>query len=382
MSPRPFNPMQRAREFTRTPNPRRMQLSATQEIMRLRRQMRQVADLAVQPDASTSVEILNELPEPTAEDVGREIILMLPGETTVSRYSGIQLSDNSFDWLLLGVSGDAPSGGGGGLTFTFNAHLTGFAGGLDGIVNTGDVSSGIIHGMHTGAGNNPRFNKATGATTIEFAGIPASGFVFDNTGDRYVADPANSRVRRYSSLASLEQTTPTARNYQRLAHLSGSANLYASAGTEGTLLRLTMTTLAIAATIATPGNSPDGVAVDSAGNVYVALWGNHTVRKYSSAGTLLATLGTAGTASAADGQFNAPRGMAIDSGDRLYVADTGNNRVQVFNVALTTPAFLAKFGTSGSGNGQFTAPRDVSVIGADVAVADYGNARVSRWIRT
>ena len=80
-------------------------------------------------------------------------------------------------------------------------------------------------------------------------------------------------------------------------------------------------------------NGPDGVAVDSAGNVYVADAFNDTIRKVTPVGTnwVVTTLaGLAGHAGSADGtnsaaRFNYPAGVAVDSAGNLYVADYWNN---------------------------------------------------------
>jgi sugar lactone lactonase YvrE len=67
---------------------------------------------------------------------------------------------------------------------------------------------------------------------------------------------------------------------------------------------------------------PDGVAVDSAGNVYVADTSNHTIRKVTAAGVVTTLAGTAGTAGSADGtgaaaRFHFPDGVAVDRRDLL-----------------------------------------------------------------
>ncbi|HEY6047020.1 MAG TPA: PxKF domain-containing protein, partial [Pyrinomonadaceae bacterium] len=114
-----------------------------------------------------------------------------------------------------------------------------------------------------------------------------------------------------------------------------------------------------------------GIAVDSSGNIYVADFAAHVVRKFSSTGTSIGTIGSNGSG---DGQFSFPAGLAIDSANNLYVADSGNNRIQKFDSAGT---FVTKWGTIGTGNGEFNSPQGVSVdnVGT-VYVADTGNNRV------
>jgi len=114
-----------------------------------------------------------------------------------------------------------------------------------------------------------------------------------------------------------------------------------------------------------------GIAVDSSGNIYVADLSASVVKKFSSTGTFIGTIGSSGSG---DGQFSSPVGIAIDSGNNLYVADSGNNRIQKFNSAGT---FVTKWGTMGSGTGQFNTPKGVAVDnGGTVYVADTGNNRV------
>ena len=101
-------------------------------------------------------------------------------------------------------------------------------------------------------------------------------------------------------------------------------------------------------------SSPQGVAVVGTGDnllVYVADTANHTIRKITSAGVVTLFAGTAGTASATPTTFNSPQGVAVNSdGTIVYVADTANNRIQKITIAAGagTAAPFAGTGTAGS----------------------------------
>ena len=124
-------------------------------------------------------------------------------------------------------------------------------------------------------------------------------------------------------------------------------------------------------------NGAGGVAVDSAGNVYVTDLGNHRIEKFTSGGSFIMSWGGNGTG---NGQFSGPEGIAIDSTDNIYIADTGNHRIQKFN---TSGTFLTKWGTNGTGDGQFDTPWGVSVDGLDdVYVADTANNRIQKFSPT
>ncbi|MEI6396038.1 MAG: cadherin-like beta sandwich domain-containing protein, partial [Verrucomicrobiota bacterium] len=134
-------------------------------------------------------------------------------------------------------------------------------------------------------------------------------------------------------------------------------------------------------------SNPRGVAVDSSTNVYVAATGSQTLVKITPAG-VVSTLAGSGVAGFADGtgaaaQFNSPRGLAVDAAGNIYVADVSNNRIRKVTPdgVVTT---LAGSGTYGFADGpgaaaQFEGPYGVVVDGSgDVYVGDTYNHRIRK----
>ena len=109
-------------------------------------------------------------------------------------------------------------------------------------------------------------------------------------------------------------------------------------------------------------NSPHGLALDAAGNLYVADNANHTIRKISPQGIVSTLAGSPDQPGSADGtgsaaRFHLPKGVAVDPAGNVYVADSGNHTVRKITPAgdVTTLAGLA--GQSGSTDGTGSAAR-------------------------
>jgi sugar lactone lactonase YvrE len=155
---------------------------------------------------------------------------------------------------------------------------------------------------------------------------------------------------------------------QRLA-VKGSGSIFVSVEGHVKKLRRDGTT---AATWANP-NGTDGIALGRGGAVYTTY--RDGVREFSAGGKVIRTWGTTGRGA---GQFRGPNGIAVDSAGNVYVADTFNHRIQKFT---PTGAFLKQWGGLGSAEGRFEAPEDVTVspAGNIYAADDSGNGRIEEF---
>ncbi len=135
---------------------------------------------------------------------------------------------------------------------------------------------------------------------------------------------------------------------------------------------------------------PDSVAADAAGNLYIAEWSNH-VRKVSPAGIISTVAGNGGSGYSGDGgsataaTLYSPSGLALDTAGSLYVADTSNHRIRTVSPAgiIITVAGTGEHGYSGDGGpaveAQLNVPEGIAqdAVG-NLYIADSNNARVRK----
>ena len=162
--------------------------------------------------------------------------------------------------------------------------------------------------------------------------------------------------------------------------LPGMINTIAGTGTAGDSGDNGMATLAQL-------NAPAAVAIGSNGDTFVADTANNVVRKISAAGTVTLVAGSGVQGASGDGaaatsaQLNGPAGVAVDVAGNLYIADTGNNKIRIVDPVSGTISTLAGTGTAGyfgdaggPAAATFNHPTGLFIAPAGVLfVADTGN---------
>lgn len=258
----------------------------------------------------------------------------------------------------------------------------------------------------TFAGAAGQIGSADGTGAAARLGDP-DGVAVDGAGNVYVADTFNSTIRKITPAGVVttlagsagltggaDGTGAAARfNLPEAVAVDGAGNVYVADTQNFTIRKITadgvVTTLAGSAGVggsadgtgaAARFNNPTSVAVDSAGNVYVADRGNATIRKITPAGVVTTFAGSAGTTGQADGagaaaRFNNPAGVAVDGAGNVYVADAFNGTIRKITPAGAVTTLAGSPGTGGSTDGTGAAARFSIVTG--VAVDGSGNVYVA-----
>ncbi|CAF1165353.1 unnamed protein product [Adineta steineri] len=137
-------------------------------------------------------------------------------------------------------------------------------------------------------------------------------------------------------------------------------------------------------TAASQLNEPYVLEFDSSNALYISDMNNNRIQKWiigSSNGTTVAGLAS-GASGSTSNTLNSPVGLALDSANNMYVSDKGNNRVMFWQSGASSGSLIAGTGSSGSANNQFNAPimidRDPST--GTLYISDGKNHRIMRYL--
>ncbi len=299
-----------------------------------------------------------------------------PAGITFVGPDGLFVSDSSGDTvqkvttagdvtLMAGSSGQAGAGNGSGAAALFN-QPGGLAATSAGVIFVADTANAMIRriaadgSVTTFAGSSASRGNADGAGTSATFSAPL-GLAIDLAGNLYVADAMNHTIRKITPAGAVST-------------LAGSAGVPGFADGTGPAALF---------------NYPAGLAVDAAGNVYVADRSNNIIRKVTPAGVVTTLAGLQGVSGADDGTgslalFNQPSGLVLDGAGNLYATDTGNSTIRKITPAgvVSTLAGLPTIGGNQDGTGSgamFNQPRALTIDSAgNLYVTDTGNATIRK----
>jgi sugar lactone lactonase YvrE len=283
-----------------------------------------------------------------------------------------------------------------------------------------DASTGLIS---TVAGNGTQGYNGDNIPATSAELYTPFGVALDSAGNLYIADDSNCRIRKVDASTGLISTvagngtagyngdnipaTSAELYYPNGVALDSAGNLYI-ADSDNRIREVNAST-GLISTVAGNGtqgyngdnipatsaelNDPSGVALDSAGNLYIADYDNHRIRKVDASTGLISTVAGNGTAgyngdniAAISAELDHPTGVALDSAGNLYVAGYFNHRIRKVNASTGLISTVAGNGTAGYNGDNIAAtsaeldyPIGVALDSAsNLYIADYFNQRIRK----
>ena len=174
-----------------------------------------------------------------------------------------------------------------------------------------EVSSGTIN---TIVGDGTQGFLGDGGPGYQAELTDVHGLAADSNGNVYIADTNNARIRIFNTTKAVVNT------FAGVSDINGNVvHGYTGDGGAATSAAL---------------SQPAGVAVDSSGNVYIADYGNYTVRKVDTKGNITTFAGTGAAGFSGDGgpankaALAQPYALAVDAAGDVYVSDLGNSNIR------------------------------------------------------
>jgi sugar lactone lactonase YvrE len=273
----------------------------------------------------------------------------------------------AYHWMIPGFpvySSSVGSSGSGNGQFK---HLAGLA---------SDGNKGHVWALDQELGRLQEFNEKgewlrNAGTAGSGAGMLSSpsGLSANNLGNVWVADTGNNRIVEFNEKGEFVETFGTNVNKTKVEAAGTEAEKNLCTAASGNVCQV-----ATAGSAAGQLKAPQGIAVTSTGNLWVADTGNNRIEKYNPSGGLLNNISGEGTE---PGKLKEPSAIAVAPDGSIWVADTGNNRIQAWNSSLT---LIHTVGKEGTGGGEFKSPAAIFAdASGNIWVGDQKNNRVEEF---
>ena len=246
-------------------------------------------------------------------------------------------------------------------------HANRFSLGLPLMLLGAVVQPAVGDDITTYAGNGIAGYAGDGGPATSAQLKPPEDVDVDSSGNIYIADTQNQRIRKVDAATGIIQTVAG----------TGSAG-YNGDGGPATSAQL---------------KAPSGVAIDSSGNIYIADTQNFRIRKVDAATGIIQTVAGTGVAGysgdggpATSAQIKNPAVVAVDASGNIYIADTLNHRIRKVDAATGIIQTVAGTGVAGySGDGgpatsaQIKNPAVVAVdASGNIYIGDTDNHRIRK----
>ncbi|MBC7554864.1 MAG: hypothetical protein H7257_12905, partial [Taibaiella sp.] len=282
------------------------------------------------------------------------------------------------------------------------------------------VQAAFAQNITTVAGTGTRSFSGDGGQATAAAIANPYGVAVDASGNIYIADLANQRIRKVNTSGVITtiagtgsagfsgdggQATAAALHDPVFVTVDGRGNVYISDVTNQRIRKVNgsgiITTVAGSGTVGFSGDGgqatnaafayPTGAVTDGIGNLYIADQSNNRIRKVDASGVVTTIAGTGSAGFSGDGgpataaTMNQPYSMAVDGSGNVYIGDRNNSRIRKVTTSgvITTVAGNGGYGYSGDGGAATAAtlnsPEGVVVDGSgNIYITDQYNARVRK----
>ena len=287
-----------------------------------------------------------------------------PGTNSVISTSSSSWTGTANDSWLHFAPGYSSGSGHNTVLFTYDTN--------SGPTRVGTINVGGETVEVTQAGTN--YIQASGPLTgLVTNGINAPfGIAVDDDGDVFFSDSANGAIKQWNKTANTVSTLTSGWSTPYGLGLDRLGNIYFSQyGSTAIKIRYASFFHFVFTAFTNDTTGVAGLAVDESQNVYIAVPGEHAIKKWTASTSTLSSYTTNGLIS--------PWGVAVDKAGALYASDIGDDSVKKLGLKFIPPFILIQYWNTVTGLTNLSNPYNLAVDdGGNIFVGDYGHSAVKK----